>query len=268
MPAVVTEVRDLVSNSDSKLDAIVTLIERDPALVARVLQLGRSAQFSRTAGQATPDLHFIINRVGFRQLSDVLETVWANDCFKIADERYQPLAARLTRHAVARALAMRALAEPSRLDAFPAYLAGLFADVGAAFLLWAIVDKSRGRVPDPVDALVFVREHHETMSGAVLKRWGHGELVVSLARRHHGPHLTGPTAAYATLLVLASQMAAELTGEDDLTTEGPWPSPALLERCRLLVPVSEEAGHDIMARLREEYAAALAAFSQVREHAV
>jgi HD-like signal output (HDOD) protein len=261
MPAVVTEIRDLVARSDSRIDAIVTLLERDPALVARVLQLGRSAQFARTAGQATPDLHFIINRVGFRQLSDVVETVWANDCFKIADERYEPLVARLTRQAAARAVAMRALAELARVEVFPAYLAGLFADVGAAFLLWAIVDKSRGRVPEPVDALVFVREHHETMSGAVLKRWGHGELVVNLARRHHAPPLTGPAATYAALLVLASQMATELTGEDDLTTEGGWPAPALLERCRLLLPASEDARHGIMTRLREEYAAVLAAFS-------
>lgn len=261
MPTVVTEIRDLVARSDSRIDTIVTLLERDPALVARVLQLGRSAQFARTGSQTTPDLHFIINRVGFRQLSNVVETVWSNDCFKIADERYQPLVARLTRQAVARAVAMRALAEQLRVEVFPAYLAGLFADVGAAFLLWAIVDKSRGRVPEPVDALMFVREHHETMSGAVLKRWGHGELVVNLVRRHHGPQLTGPTATYASLLVMASQMATELTGEDDLTTEGPSPAPALLERCKLLVPIPEDARYVIMLRLRDEYAAAVAAFS-------
>jgi HD-like signal output (HDOD) protein len=260
-PAVVTELRELVSKSDSKLDAIVALLERDPALVARVLQLGRSAQFGRNNVQATPDLHFIINRVGFRQLSNVVETVLSNDCFAIADARYQQLVARLTRQAVARAVAMRALAEQLRIKVFPAYLAGLFADVGAAFLLWAIVDKSRGRVPEPADALVFVREHHETMSGAVLKRWGHPELVVNLVRKHHGPQLTGPAATYASLLVLASQMSTQLTGEEDLTIEGPSPTPGLLERCALLVPIRDDVRQGIMTRLEEEYAAALPAFS-------
>jgi HD-like signal output (HDOD) protein len=259
IPGVVTEIRDLVAKFDSHIDAIVTMLERDPALVARVLELGRSAQFGRNNAQKTPDLHFIINRVGFRQLSNVLETVWSNDCFAIADSRYQPLVARLNRQSVARAESMRALAELQRIEVFPAYLAGLFADVGAAFLLWAIVDKARGRVPEPAEALAFVREHHEAMSGAVLKRWGHGELVVNLVRRHHAPLLTGPQATYASLLVLASQMSAELTGEDDLTAEGPWPPPAVLERCSMLVPMAEDVRKNMMARLRDEYAAALAA---------
>jgi HD-like signal output (HDOD) protein len=260
VPAVVTELRELIDRSDSRIDAVVALLERDPALVARVIQLGRSAQFARPSGQASPDLRFIITRIGFRQLGNVVETVWANGCFKIADERYQPYIERLTRRSVARAVAMRALAERQRVEVFPAYLAGLFADVGASFLLWAIVDKSRGHVPDPADALAFVREHHETMSGAVLKRWGHRELVVTLARHHHNPQLTGPGAIYAALLVLASQLATQLTGEDDLTSAEPFPPPPLFERCVLLSGLEEASRHSILPRVKEEYSAALEAF--------
>jgi len=257
VPAVVTELRELVSKNDSRIDTIVTLLERDPALVARVLLLGRSAQFARSGGQGTPDLHFIINRVGFRQLSNVVETVWSNDCFAVADPRYHPYVARLTRLSVARAVSMRALAERLRIEVFPAYLAGLFADVGATFLLWAIVDKSPGHVPHPLDALAFVREHHETMSGAVLKRWGHQELVVGLVRRHHNPLLTGPGAVYGGLSVLASQMAGELTDEDDLTCAESFPPAPLLERCVSLVGLGDAARQSIYPRVKDEYAAAL-----------
>jgi HD-like signal output (HDOD) protein len=261
VPAVVTELRELVAKSDSKIEAIVALIERDPALVARVLLLGRSAQFSRSSSLAPPDLRFIISRIGFRQVSNVVETVWSNGCFKVADDRYQPLVTRLTRLSVARAVAMRSLAELQRLDVFSAYLAALFADVGATFLLWAIVDKSRGRVPDPEDALAFVREHHETMSGAVLKRWGHADFVVGLVRRHHAPTSSGPATPYASLLVVASQMARELTGEEDPTAEEPFPPPALLERCLLHASLSQSARDELLARLRGEFASALGALS-------
>jgi HD-like signal output (HDOD) protein len=258
VPAVVTELRQLLAKSDSKIEAVVTLLERDPALVARVLLLGRSAQFSRSSSLAPPpDLRFIISRVGFRQVSNVVETVWSNACFKVADDRYQPLVTRLTRLSVARAVAMRSLAELQRLDVFSAYLAALFADVGASFLLWAIVDKSRGRVPDPEDALAFVREHHETLSGAVLKRWGHSELVLGLVRRHHAPTSSGPATPYASLLVVASQMARELTGEEDPTAEEPFPPPALLERCLLHASLSQSARDELMVRLRGEFASAL-----------
>jgi HD-like signal output (HDOD) protein len=256
VPEVVMELRQLVSRGGTKIEAVVALIERDPALVARVLQLGRSAAFGR-AGQ-TADLPFIINRVGFRQLSHVIEVVWAHDCFKVADARYEPYVGRLTRQALARAAAARALADRQRIEAFPAYLGALFADVGASFLLWAIVDKSHGRPPAPEDALEFVREHHETISGAVLKRWGHSELVVGLARQHHqAPALPSPTSPYAALLVMASRMAFELTGEEDVSAREAWPGQELLERCEVLLPLSGEARRKIMSRAEDEYRAAL-----------
>ncbi len=257
LPTVVAELRGLVSKSDSKLEAVVALLERDPALVARVLQLGRNAAFGRP-GQVV-DIPFIIQRVGFRQINDIVETVWANDCFRIADARYQPYAAMVSRHSLARAVAMRSLAEAQRLEPFSAYMAGLFADVGASFLLWAIVDKSRGRAPEPEDAMAFIREHHESMSGAVLKRWGHSEAVIALVRRHHAPALTPPASPYASLLVVASQVAAELTREEDLTAPAPWPGPVLLERCVSHAGLSEETLRAITFRLRDEYATILSA---------
>jgi len=260
-PTLVTDLRALIANTDSKIEAIVALLERDQALVARVLQLGRSAALSR-AGKA-PDLPFIINRVGFRRIGGVVETVWSNGCFQIPDERYRPYAARLSRHALARALAMRALADQQRMDSFSAYLSGLFADVGASFLLWAIVDKSQGKPPDPEDALVFIREHHETVGRAVLKRWGHTELVIALVRRHHA--LAPPTPATAplwNLLVVASQMARDLTHEEDVTAVAPWPPPGLLERCEAGFSLTSEQRAQHVAKLEDEYASALAALIQ------
>jgi HD-like signal output (HDOD) protein len=256
LPAVVTELRELLTKADSKIEVIVALLERDPALVARVLQLGRSASVS-SSSPPPQDLRYIVNRVGFRQVSDVVETVWAHNCFAIADARYTPLVTLIARHSLARAVAMRALAEEARLDHFSAYLAGLFADVGATFLLSAVVDKLGERAPDPPGALALVRQHHESMSAIVLKKWGHAELVIGLVRRHHALVLTPPVSPYASLLVVAAQMAAELTGEADVTIEPPWPPPALLDRCASHVGLNANTQRNILGRLRQEYASAL-----------
>jgi hypothetical protein len=112
-----------------------------------------------------------------------------------------------------------------------------------------------------------VREHHETMTGAVLKRWGHQELVVGVARHHHNPVLTGPGAIFAALLVLASQLAAELTGEDDVTSADPFPSQPLFERCVMLSGLEEAVRRSILPRVRDEYAAALDAFGTMSARA-
>jgi HD-like signal output (HDOD) protein len=256
-PSIVTELRTLVGKSDSRIETIVALLERDQALVARVLQLGRSAQFSRSA--KANDLATIINRIGFRQLNDLVETVWSNDCFQLSDLRYRPYAVRISRHALARALAMRMLAERQRIDAFPAYLIGLFADVGAAFLLWAIVDKGRGNAPDPEQAMVFVREHHESIGSAVLKRWNHSDVVINLVRRHHAA--SAPTSPYGNLFVVASQMACELTQEDDVTVSGIWPPAELRERCEAGTGLSAEQRLEVAQTLREAYSSALDALA-------
>jgi len=255
-PAVVMDLRLLVGNPDSKIEAIVALLERDQALVARVLQLGRSAASFSRGGKAN-DLPSIINRVGFRQIGIVVETVWTNGCFQIPDDRYRPVAARLSRRSLARALAMRALAEQQRMDAFSAYLAGLFADVGASFLLWAIVNKSRGKPPDVQDALAFICEHHEAIGSAVLKRWGHTELVIGLVRRHHAPVAPAQSARLWNLFIVAEQIARELTQEDDLTVESPWPPPELLEQCAGEVNSTEEQRAQLVAKLHDEYAGVL-----------
>jgi HD-like signal output (HDOD) protein len=255
-PAVVTELRMLVGRADSNIASIVSLLERDQALVARVLQLGRSAaSFSRSS--KANDLASIINRVGFREIANVVETVWTNGCFQIPDDRYQPIAARLSRHSLARALSIRALAERQRMDAFSAYLIGLFADVGAAFLLWAIVSKSRGKPPEPEDALAFIRGHHETIGGAVLKRWGHSDLVIGMVRRHHSLTAPAPSPALWNLLIVAAQMARELTQEDDLTVASPWPPAELLLQCSEAIGVNDEQRAQLVTRLHDEYASAL-----------
>ena len=259
-PAVVTDLRLLTQRADSKIEAIVALLERDQALVARVMQLGRSVQYARSA--KINDLPSIIHRVGFRQVANIVETVWANGCFQIPDERYRPVAARLSRHSLARALAMRALAERQRLDAFSAYLTGLFADVGASFLLWAIVQKSRGNPPDVEDALTFIRAHHETIGSAVLKRWGHSDLVIGLVRRHHSTVQPSQNAALWGVFIVASQVARELTQEDDLTAAAPWPPPELLQSCEEIMGLTPDQRAQLVSKLHEEYAAALDALLQ------
>ena len=261
-PAVVTDLRQLVSDPDSKTNAIVALLERDQALVARVLQLGRSAASAARGNNKATDLPSIINRVGFRQIATVVETVWTNGCFQIPDERYRAVAARLQRHALARALVMRSLAEQQRMDAFSAYLVGLFADVGASFLLWAIVNKSKGKPPAIDDAMAFIREHHETIGGAVLKRWGHTDLVINLVRRHHAANPPPQSGPLWSLGIVATQVVRELTQEDDLTVAPPWPSPELLSACSEAINWGEEQRSQLVAKLHDEYAAARDALLQ------
>jgi hypothetical protein len=109
----------LVGNSDSKIEAVVALLERDQALVARVLQLGRSAaSFSRSTKSMICEHHQSRGLSPDRQRGgDGLDQRLLSD----PRRALSAVAARLSRHSLARALAMRAMAEQQRMDAFSAY---------------------------------------------------------------------------------------------------------------------------------------------------
>jgi hypothetical protein len=57
-------------------------------------------------------------------------------------------------------------------------------------------------------------------------------------------------------------VARELTQEDDLTVEAPWPSAELFAVCAEAVNFGEEQLIQLVAKLHDEYAAALDALLQ------
>jgi len=246
VPSVIAELRALVMNPEASIEKVASLVERDQALLARVLRLGRSAQYSGIGKSA--DAPAIIRRVGLRQIHALVETVWMNTCFQIKDPRYLPYAARVARFALARAVAMRALAGPARADPSAAYLGGLFADVGALFLLSA---HAADGVEAPEIALEDVREHHEAAGGRLLAHWGHDGGVVRVAQCHH----SGPEGT--EMIVLATAIAGELTADRDLTAKESEAEAELVERSATSLGVTDARRRALVERLRAEYSGAL-----------
>jgi len=91
----------------------------------------------------------------------------------------------------------------------------------------------------------------------VLKRWGHTEQVIAVVRRHHAETPPAQNTAYWHQLVVAAQMARELTQEEDLTAAPPWPSPELLASCAESINLDEQQRAQLVAKLHDEYASAL-----------
>jgi HD-like signal output (HDOD) protein/ActR/RegA family two-component response regulator len=253
VPSVLAELRALVANPEAPIERVSNLVERDQALVSRLLRLGRSAHYSGMA--KTTHLRTLIGRIGFRQVHMLVEAIWLNSCFQIRDPRYLGYSARLARHALARAVAMRALASHCRLDGSAAYLAGLFADVGATFLLSKLAESPPQDRPDPENALAIIREQHEEAGARVLAHWGHDELLVRVAGQHHV--LSSSSPPYASLAVIASGVANELTGDEDLTSRDGRPTGDILARSSAAIGIEELHVQRLIERLRGEYATAL-----------
>jgi HD-like signal output (HDOD) protein/ActR/RegA family two-component response regulator len=257
VPEVVLSLRTLIEDPSISVQKLARVLERDQRLVTMVFRMSASSRFAALV--KTTDIHTALGRVGLREVHELVETTWVNDCFRIRDPRYHDLMIQIWRHSVARALAIRALAQAVHLDASAAYLGALLADVGACFLLWMVAEKSQdGPLPDPQTALPMLHEHHVPIGAQLLAKWGYtNEIVLRMVRGHHS---TGQSTSdrYGSLLILADDLAKEVTKSADLTSSVT-PSPDLVERCATELGITGAARRRIADWLANESEAVVAA---------
>jgi HD-like signal output (HDOD) protein/CheY-like chemotaxis protein len=222
VPTVVIELRRLLADPDTGLETVTALIERDQRLTAQLLRVSNTTPYAR--GAQNTSIRTAVSRMGLRQIQSLVETVFAHSACAIRDPALAPIQESIWHFSVARAVAMRALAESQgapRPDPELAYLAGLFCDVGATFLLWIISERNSGpgSVPrlEAEDCLGFIAQNHQSVGSAILSRWSVDPTVSMLARVHHGNVLTNPVNPYAVLECVAAQAAERLTAAPDAT---------------------------------------------------
>jgi CheY-like chemotaxis protein len=251
IPSVVSELRAMVGRPESTLDDVVGLIERDQKLASQLIQLANTFQYSR--GVPNKDLKGAVSRVGLKRVQALAETAAASEICPIQDPALAGLQVKIWTYSVARALAMRALAESAPgargLDAETAYLVGLFADVGASFLLWTL--SQRTPAPALLECITFIREHHTTVGNLILARWGVEREMTMLARLHHAQKMSEPREPYAVLEVVAASLAEQLAPGGDITSKVARPA-TLLRECNLALGVPAVTQQSILARLGPE----------------
>lgn len=235
IPSVVLELRGLLASTDTTLEQISALIERDQRVAAQVLRVSNTVQYAR--GATNTSIKVALSRLGLRQVQSLVETIFARSACTVRDPELEPMQSTIWRFSVARAVSMRVLAEtlpPPRPDPETAYLAGLFCDVGASFLLWVVSERNTAPgTPQKLSAdacLDFIRQNHQSIGAAVLSRWAVDPTVSLLAKLHHANTLSAPINPYVMLEIVAVNFADKITSSVDITASGPR-DPELVEAC-------------------------------------
>lgn len=261
VPAVLVSLRAMVMVPDCNLDAIASKIETDQRLSVDILRMANAAHFARL-GRAT-SVRVAVQRLGLRHVHNLVETLFLQGFCKGREGRTRDSLTQVWRRSVARAIAMRALADlapaEAQVDGDVAYLCGLMADVGASLLLW--VDSERGGTgmastpagSDPRGPTVLQR-HHEDLGAMLLERWGFEGTVVALARHHHQAAEPESGTAYWRLAVLAGALTSRLLGNEDLTEHAPPPA-TVTTRCAHELQLSDAVFTRLSAQLQTEISA-------------
>ncbi len=217
LPQAMAEVMLALGNQALSAQRSIALIESDPALAARTLRLANSA-FYGVPGRVG-SIGDAVRLLGLRTVASVLSAAALHGLLKLPAcpgfdfEAYW-------HHAIATALAARALAPLAGVDADQAFLAGLMHDVGQLVLAahlpadaQATIDHAR-QAGQPLHqaetALLGVS--HAQVGAWVAQHWHFPAAIASAIERHHGLDLppAGQAPGLPALVQLSSVLAAEV----------------------------------------------------------
>lgn len=226
LPILVIQVQKALANEMSGLRDIGQIIERDPALTARVLRVANSAAFSR--GDPVTNIGVAVGRLGMGHVRSLCLAVGVVRAFGDASHRLDHK--RYWQHSAAVGMVAERLASESKryahVDGAEAYTAGLLHDVGLLILDQFFPEEFAG-VQEETDGDLAPRWRvelnrlgldHGAVGGRVLERWQLPEAVRLSVTGHHQPELAdGPAGALARVIwgaeALCSASGLELPQE-------------------------------------------------------
>lgn len=171
VPGIYLALGRALSSSASSIADIAAIIERDPALTAKLLQLVNSAFFGQRREVGSVGQACALLGTGLIRNLALAHDVFSADTWRGSDPSWLEAEGA---HAVAVAGIARAMQRDSRL-AEVAVAAGLLHDIGKMI------------ISTPAAA-----ETHAEIGAYLLGLWGLPHVVVEAVAHHHAPHRVGP----------------------------------------------------------------------------
>ncbi|MCB1737891.1 MAG: HDOD domain-containing protein [Gammaproteobacteria bacterium] len=202
-PENASDIRRVITDPNSSNDAVAAVIQRDPALGARVLKIANSAMFA--GYEPVADLDSAIGRLGRRALEDLVVSALVGQLFSksrsaLVNDQLKKLWAHSREvAAVAEQLARRV----GHLEPQVAMLAGLIHEIGAVPLLLRL-DREPELQDDPQALARVVEELAPLVGRSMLQSWRFPESLVQVVAEYDNlDRDSGDLADYADVVLVA-----------------------------------------------------------------
>lgn len=253
-PKVLPRLKRLLSNCNSSMSEIVTLIRLDPAISARVLQTANSAYYCKGVRCFTVDE--AVNRVGYTQVYELVAYAVASQVLVRPLEAYGMEPDELWRMSVACALAAELLARHTGEEQDIAYTVGLLHCVGMLAIDEWIQHNHPGR---RLVSQGFPREtceHERALLGftqaetgaSLLRHWDFPLAMSEPIRWQYFPRSTAGFQRLACLLHAAKWVRSMALAAPDAFCP-PAPDAWLLQPLHLSVPKLEQCAQEVRQQL-------------------
>ena len=253
-PRILPKLKGLLSDGNSSMTEVVSLIRLDPGIAARVLQIGNSAYYSQGLRCYTVDE--AVNRVGFDQVYELVSNAVASQVLIRPLVTYGLEADDLWRRSVACALGAELLAERLEISKDIAYTVGLLHGVGmVAIDEWAFRQQlgmffSGGDLPlETCEAERATLGFHNAEAGAALLRlWEFPPVMSEPVRWQYLPRGTGAHFQLSGVLHLAKWLRDCACKEGDSPK---FPEAILMRTFKVSRGQLEKLAEEVQVRLKE-----------------
>jgi putative nucleotidyltransferase with HDIG domain len=215
-PRLYTQLVELLARQEASLDEVVGVLNQDPAMCVKVLQMVRSAFFGTQLD--TVSIEEAVARLGFNVIKSLALTAGVFAAFKQNGEIPGFSAGAEQQHALAVARAAQRILRGGP-NADEAFMAGMLHDVGKLVLaskkpevLRGLLEQARaeGQNLAHVERQVLQTTHAE-IGGYLLGIWGLPRSVVEAVANHHAPlRLSHPRFDTLTAVHVADALVREL----------------------------------------------------------
>jgi putative nucleotidyltransferase with HDIG domain len=208
LPAVALELVQLSSDPATPMSKVRALVESEPMIAARVLQLAQSAMYSR--GTSVTSLDDAMTRLGLKNLADLfLQAAMTLRVFRA--KGYEQPMDELRKHSVACAHLSRLICRRTGFPDEYAYMCGLLHDVGIAAGILVFGEPKRGVAAPRYDEIrPSIEMVHEEASAILAKSWDLPPDVQLVLSNHHRFVIGGRVHPLAAAVCLADWMAGEI----------------------------------------------------------
>ena len=217
LPAVALQLLEISRKSSTTFRDVMGLLEQEPLLTGRVVQLAKSAAYATR--EPVKNLEQAVSRLGLRTLTDLFLQVSASARVFRAPG-FEPVMERVRRHSIVTAYLSRELTLAIGSDDDEAFLAGLLHDAGIAAMLILAAELCNRRAPPDLSSVwsaIFGAHVHAV--GVLATAWKLSEELTITLRRHHDPIPGGKLHRRAAVVCVADWLASEVAPMDEVSEE-------------------------------------------------
>jgi HD-like signal output (HDOD) protein len=253
-PRVLPKLKGLLSDGNSSMTEVVSLIRLDPGIAARVLQIGNSAYYSQ--GLRCYTVEEAVNRVGYDEVYGLVANAVASQVLIRPLVAYGLEADDLWRKSVACAIGAELLSERLEIGRDIAYTVGLLHGVGmVAIDEWAFRQQTgmffaAGELPlETCEAERATLGFHNAEAGAALLRlWEFPAVMTEPVRWQYLPRGTAAHFPLSGVLHVAKWLRDSVCSEGERPNQ---PDPLLLRALKVTRAQLDKLADEVRLRMED-----------------